>query len=372
MRRKLIHFKPGPITLYDRNAGDFFWGRLLVNFKKSFDQTTQNLRGRDEIIIQTITDSLNQSLVNIKHTAISSQKKALKQKPKLLLYEVSPKPKPEVNQDKKDQPNPPKTDLAPKLIDFKYFYLRVIKGFLFPKLKQLSESYKNKLDLEVITKPKLNLNINYRFFSRIGFAITLVSFSLLLSYFLMSQTNLSSLAFFNTKNAAPSPLAEVQKPPQFEPTPDPTPASREFRITISKIDLSSDITPNVDLADEKVYKQKLLHETGVAHALGSYFPGENGPIYLFAHSTDTLANIPLFNAKFYSLQNLELEDEIEIAYHGKNYKYAIKSKQIIKPEDISIIQSTNYKLILQTCWPPGTDWQRLIIFADPVDNPPEN
>lgn len=216
-------------------------------------------------------------------------------------------------------------------------------------------------------RPVNTKNLNYNLLSKITFSVSLISFLFLVVYFLSSQ-----LSLFSNPKLIPATAAEIkpqigfeQPIRQFEPAPDPTPASREFQINIEKIGLFSDITTNVDLADEAVYKQK-LNEDGVAHALGSYFPGQNGPVYLFAHSTDTLANIPLFNAKFFALKNLEVGDEMKISYQGKQYTYLIRDKQIIQPDQISSIQNTTSKLVLQTCWPPGTDWQRLIIFANPI------
>lgn len=149
----------------------------------------------------------------------------------------------------------------------------------------------------------------------------------------------------------------------FNPSPTPSPSSWEFQINIPKINLLSDITENVDISSEQIYK-KLLKEDGVAHASGSYLPGQGGPVFLFAHSTDTLVNIPLFNAKFFNLKDLENGDTIEISYHGNKYKYLVKDKKVINPNDLDTIRKTHADLMLMTCVPPGTDWQRLVIFAD--------
>jgi LPXTG-site transpeptidase (sortase) family protein len=140
--------------------------------------------------------------------------------------------------------------------------------------------------------------------------------------------------------------------------------NNDFKIKIPKINLESDVIANVDSANEDNYKSEL--QKGVAHANGSYFPGEEGPVFLFAHSTDTVFNIEQYNAKFFALKDTEPGDEIKINFRGKEFLYKIKSKEIINPSDIDKIRETKADLILSTCFPPGTNWQRLIVYAELV------
>lgn len=151
------------------------------------------------------------------------------------------------------------------------------------------------------------------------------------------------------------------KAPQIIPALAEVPVSDEFFLEIPKISLISTIIPNVDSANEKQYLEKL--KQGVAHAKGSYFPGDEGSIVLFSHSTDTLQNILQYNAKFYALKDLETGDSITIHFKGKVYSYIVSDKKIIDPADLNSIRQSNSKLILTTCWPPGTDWQRIAVFA---------
>lgn len=153
------------------------------------------------------------------------------------------------------------------------------------------------------------------------------------------------------------------------PAPSETPSATiapidwaDFSISIPKINVQSPIVANVDPGSSEDY-QKVLSENGVAHAKGSYVPGERGPMVLFAHSTDTVANILRFNAKFYAAKELEIGDEIDIEFNHKQYQYFVDSKKIVNPQDIDTIRSSNADLVLSTCYPPGTSWQRLIIFA---------
>lgn len=138
--------------------------------------------------------------------------------------------------------------------------------------------------------------------------------------------------------------------------------NQEFKITIPKINIVSDVIPNVDSTNEAVYKEQLMK--GIAHANGSYLPGQNGPVFMFSHSTDTLFNVEQFNAKFFALKDLETGDDISISYHGTVFKYIVKDKKMINPDELETIRNSKSDLILSTCFPPGTDWMRLIIFAD--------
>lgn len=140
------------------------------------------------------------------------------------------------------------------------------------------------------------------------------------------------------------------------------PVSEEFFLEIPKINLTSTIISNVDSSNEESYTEKL--KNGVAHAKGSYFPGDGGPIVLFSHSTDTLAHIIQYNARFYGLKDLEIGDPLTIHFKGKVFPYTISEKKIIDPQNLDALRQANSKLILTTCYPPGTDWQRLIVFAN--------
>ena len=141
--------------------------------------------------------------------------------------------------------------------------------------------------------------------------------------------------------------------------------NNEFKIEIPKIKIDSQIIPNVDATNESQYKKELIN--GVAHASESYFPGQNGPVFLFAHSTDTISHIEQYNAKFYALRDLEVGDEISIKFRGKIYQYSVSDKKIIGPNELDSIRNSDASLILSTCWPPGTDWQRVLIFAKQVN-----
>ncbi len=144
------------------------------------------------------------------------------------------------------------------------------------------------------------------------------------------------------------------------------PPDKDFSIVIPKIGASSKVIPNVNPADESDFLPALLE--GVAHAQGTVFPGQQGNVYLFAHSADNFWDAGRYNAIFYLLKDLNKGDEIVLLYQGQRINYFVTDTKIVDPEDVSYI--TNAKegaeqLILQTCWPPGTTFKRLLVFARP-------
>ncbi len=145
------------------------------------------------------------------------------------------------------------------------------------------------------------------------------------------------------------------------------PVSTEFSIIIPRLGINAPIIASVDPLNSKEYTPVLLQ--GVAHAKTSYFPNQDGATYLFAHSTNYEWFVKDLNAIFYTVKNLEHGDKIVVIYKEKRYIYEYKSRKIVQPRDTSYLLPITGKrqLILQTCWPPGTLYQRLLIFADLVD-----
>lgn len=145
-----------------------------------------------------------------------------------------------------------------------------------------------------------------------------------------------------------------------------SPVDTEFSIVISKIGANAKIYPNVDPSNPDIFLPVL--KKGIAHAMGTFFPGQKGNIYLFAHSTDNFWDVGRYNAVFYLLKDLAIGDEIVIFYQNTRHNYKVAETKVTNPSDVFYITSNQIeeeKLILQTCWPPGTTWQRLIVIASP-------
>lgn len=145
-----------------------------------------------------------------------------------------------------------------------------------------------------------------------------------------------------------------------------TPVSMDFSVVIPKIGANEKVTANVDPANGNEYLEILRHS--VAHAKGSALPGLSGTTYLFAHSADNFWDVGRYNAVFYLLKDLELSDDVVVFFENKRYNYSVYDKKIVDPTEVNYLSANigmGERLILQTCWPPGTAWKRLLIFAKP-------
>jgi LPXTG-site transpeptidase (sortase) family protein len=142
-----------------------------------------------------------------------------------------------------------------------------------------------------------------------------------------------------------------------------TPVSTDFGIVIEKINANARVVANVDPGSETEYSQAL--GLGVAHAKGTVFPGQKGNIYLFSHSVDAPWNIIRYNAVFYLLNKLERGDSISMFFKGRRYDYVVYDKVIANPSDTQYLTNKydDSILTLQTCDPPGTLLNRLLIRA---------
>ena len=136
-------------------------------------------------------------------------------------------------------------------------------------------------------------------------------------------------------------------------------------IDIPKIHASAPIIVNVDPWDKNSYQNEL--KQGVAHASGSSLPGEPGTSYLFAHSSDWPWNITRYNTAFFKIYQLEVGDTIIIYKNSQPIDFTVTEKKVIRPwESEGLFDQSVNRLILQTCTPIGTDWNRLLLIARPT------
>ena len=160
--------------------------------------------------------------------------------------------------------------------------------------------------------------------------------------------------------------AEAESVIQVQKEADSFGINSYFSVAIPKISASANIVANVDAARKDEYLQAL--KKGVAHAKGTFFPGQGESIFLFAHSTDSPVNIARYNAVFYLLRKLEKGDEVIIYFADKKYVYEVEEKVIAESGDTSWLANEldEERLLLMTCDPPGTTWRRLIVVAKPI------
>ncbi|HQI13065.1 sortase [Candidatus Shapirobacteria bacterium] len=148
----------------------------------------------------------------------------------------------------------------------------------------------------------------------------------------------------------------------------PTPVDKGYWIYIPKILANSkvveDVSPYDPVEYNRVLKENVVAQSDTSRAPGS---GKGKSTYIFAHSSESGISGVRNNAVFYLLGKLEIGDVIEIDYHGAIKNYSVYDKKIIKANDIGYLEYSDPEkevLILQTCWPIGTDWNRLLIFGE--------
>lgn len=140
------------------------------------------------------------------------------------------------------------------------------------------------------------------------------------------------------------------------------PVDENFGIVIPKINANARIFANIDPFGPQEFLPIL--KKGVAHALGTGFPGEGKNIYLFAHSTDAFYQVGNYNAVFYLIGKLEEGDEIDLYYQDNLYQYKVFEKMVVSPEAIEYLKPESEEILtLQTCYPPGTTLKRLVVRA---------
>lgn len=140
-----------------------------------------------------------------------------------------------------------------------------------------------------------------------------------------------------------------------------TKEDREFTISIPKIEVSAEVIPGVDPFKKEEYQKAL--KKGVALALGSALPDEEGSTFIFAHSTGNPWEVTKYNAIFYLLGKLEEGDEIYLFFKGQSHRYKVSGKKVVDASEINYLKSTESDLVLMTCWPPGTTFKRLLVLA---------
>jgi LPXTG-site transpeptidase (sortase) family protein len=160
------------------------------------------------------------------------------------------------------------------------------------------------------------------------------------------------------QEAGQSAVAQVTVAPDY--------ASLPFYIEIPSLEIYEEVHANVNPNKPEEYKAAL--ETGVAHARNSAFPGQDKLIYIFGHSTNGLWNVEAYNAVFYQIKDLQLGEQIILHLGEDQFVYRVSAQDVIQSSEVDFVNNLKDEniLLLQTCWPPGTAWQRLFVSAVPV------
>jgi sortase A len=133
-----------------------------------------------------------------------------------------------------------------------------------------------------------------------------------------------------------------------------------FTIDIEKVHVSAPIITGIDPSNEKVYDAALTK--GVLLMTGTGEIGKTGNAVIYGHSSAN--EVSPYQKIFATINNLKNGDIIKVHKDDTSYTYAVTNKKVVEATDLSILDQTKDKtLTLMTCWPIGTDKQRLIIVA---------
>lgn len=146
------------------------------------------------------------------------------------------------------------------------------------------------------------------------------------------------------------------------------PINDQFALVIPKINANAPVIADVDPLSGAEYQNALTK--GVAHVKGTVYPGQVGNIFIFSHSTSTFFEATHYNAVFYLLYKLEINNIVILYFQGKKFVYKVTDKKIVNSTDISFLnRQTNQKILtLMTGWPPGTTFKRLLIMGQLVED----
>ncbi len=149
----------------------------------------------------------------------------------------------------------------------------------------------------------------------------------------------------------------------------------ENRIIIPKIWKN---IPLIDIKQQKVEGVKELNnifmdelKNGVVRYPGSAKPWDNGNSFIFGHSSNNAWEQGEYNDVFALLDKVVFDDEVVVYYGQEKYTYKIRTKDVIRPGDVSVLKnntlSSRSKITLMTCWPIGTTLNRLVLTGDLIN-----
>lgn len=139
----------------------------------------------------------------------------------------------------------------------------------------------------------------------------------------------------------------------------------EYGIKIPAIFMDEPVVFNVDPNDTAQYTEAL--KKGIAHASSTAFPDNGGLGYYFAHSSSGELRLQN-NAVFYLLGKLKEGDKVFIWHDGKSFEYRVIEQRVNAPGETEFLYQKYEEetIVLQTCWPPGSTLQRMLVFAKRV------
>jgi len=150
--------------------------------------------------------------------------------------------------------------------------------------------------------------------------------------------------------------------PYFSPTPiNIVPSQLSAVISIPKIDVSAPVIQTSDSADTTILNAL---KKGVVLYPGSANPGQLGTTVIIGHSSSDLP-WTTYSSVFSLLNKLQADDLIYITVGGTQYTYRVRVVQKGSAQQL-VSSGLAGDLIVATCWPIGTDANRIAVSASLV------
>jgi sortase A len=136
-------------------------------------------------------------------------------------------------------------------------------------------------------------------------------------------------------------------------------------IMITKINVNAPVIYDQSTVSETAFLQAL--QNGVVHYPSTAFPGQEGNIVIFGHSSEAWWAPGNYKYVFTLLDKLQIQDLVYLNYKGARYVYRVYDIKVVQPNDLSVLnQSSGHLLTLLTCTPVGTASKRLVIRAEQI------
>lgn len=158
-----------------------------------------------------------------------------------------------------------------------------------------------------------------------------------------------------------------------EPKPENT---TNYSLDISDLENNTLLVPKIGVKvpiawnsppDEETMMKNL--QSGVVHYAGTGLPNQpDGNVFISGHSSYYWWDKGNYKTIFATLDNLEVNDEIALAYEDQAYIYKVYEKLVVKPEQVEVLDPVGKPILsLMTCVPVGTNLRRLVIRAERID-----
>jgi len=142
-------------------------------------------------------------------------------------------------------------------------------------------------------------------------------------------------------------------------------------VIIPKINVEIPVDYSLTSNSEEEVQKGL--ESGIVHYPTTVRPGEKGNAAFFGHSSNNIFNPGKYKFAFVLLHELAPGDIFYLTYEGKAYTYKVYDKQIVSPDQVSVLNNVEGKTAtatLITCDPPGTSLNRLVVWGEQINPDP--